>query len=58
MVQQQLLPIKMKRSDEQITPLSGLILFDEFINVFVLTEAIAKYMLFRVRTGVLRRGDT
>ncbi len=32
MIQQQLLPIKIKRGDEQITPRSGLVLFDEFIK--------------------------
>lgn len=41
MIQQKLLSIKFERSDEEVTPRSGLMLFDEFIKAFGLSRKLA-----------------
>ena len=44
MIQQELLPIKFERSDDEVTARSGLVLFDEFIKVFGLKGMLARRM--------------
>jgi hypothetical protein len=44
MIQQELLPIKFERSDDEITARSGLVLFDEFIKAFWLKGMLARRM--------------
>ena len=44
MIQQKLLPIKLEKSDEEVTSRSGLILFDEFIKAFGLKRGLARRM--------------
>jgi len=44
MIQQKLLPIKLEKSDEEITSRSGLVLFDEFIKVFGLKRELGRHM--------------
>lgn len=44
MIQQKLLPIKLERSDDEVTSRSGLILFDEFIKPFGLKRVLAGHM--------------
>lgn len=44
MIQQKLLPIKLEKSDEEVTSRSGLILFDEFIKAFGLKGGLARRM--------------
>ena len=44
MIQQKLLPIKLEKSDEEVTSRSGLILFDEFIKAFGLKRELARRM--------------
>lgn len=44
MIQQRLFSIKFERTEEEITPRVGLILFDEFMKVFGLKEMVSRYM--------------
>jgi len=44
MIQQRLLPIKLEKSDDEVTSRSGLILFDEFIKAFGLKRVLAGHM--------------
>ena len=44
MVQQEFLPIKFERTDDEVTARSGLVLFDEFIKAFGLKRVLARHM--------------
>ena len=44
MIQQRLLPIKLEKSDDEVTSRSGLILFDEFIKAFGLKGVLTRHM--------------